>query len=93
MCNQNCTGFGSDTYVAPEKTLEPEQIDPLEDPDSKYLTLRFDRKLELIRRNMEDPQISRLTDESVHLISFESKGNTFISCCETLYFTLLAVAP
>ena len=71
---QTRAGFGSDTYVEVEKPLESEQSDPLEDPDSQYLTLRFDRKLELIRRSMEDPYINRLSDDSVQLMSFVSKS-------------------
>ena len=69
------TGFGSDTYVHVDTPYEPEE-DPLElDEDAQYLTLRFDRKLELTRKHLNDPHINRLNDNSVEIISFVSKGN------------------
>ena len=52
--------------------LEP--VDPLENDDARYLTLRFDRKFELRRIHLDDPQISRMNEESVELISYVTKG-------------------
>ena len=69
------TGFGSDTYVHVDAPYEVEE-DALElDEDARYLTLRFDRKLELTRKHLNDPHINRLNDNSVEIISFVSKGN------------------